>query len=265
MDMARAFGSELPTVGSLPPALVQTLAAPSTPEPIRAAVLKRMNAGETVKAETILDEVREAREEARATAKAEKETARRAALTDEQRAEEDALRAKGEKGRLARERKLERERQERRERDRQEQAEIAIGAAFLVERIGADDLVAFLARYSSSQYKVLEVAHRLAQVERAQREAPTEVPAHRVSRTGELSDFYAPPEAKAEAVALAERIQDGETPDPIIVEADPHRRGYFDVMAGHATFRALTDVLGQATVPVRIAPPITSNALEKRA
>jgi Protein of unknown function (DUF3102) len=41
MNAVERFGDKLPTVGSLPPATIYRLAAPSTPEPIREAVVSR--------------------------------------------------------------------------------------------------------------------------------------------------------------------------------------------------------------------------------
>lgn len=53
MDVHKKLGSELPTVGSLAPTALYALAAPSTPEPVRAAVLKRAANGERVTAKEI--------------------------------------------------------------------------------------------------------------------------------------------------------------------------------------------------------------------
>lgn len=53
MDVHKRLGSELPTVGSLAPTALYALAAPSTPEPVRAEVLGRAANGEKVTAKEI--------------------------------------------------------------------------------------------------------------------------------------------------------------------------------------------------------------------
>src|SRR4051812_18462286 len=62
MDVAQRLGHELPTVGSLPLTVVAQLAAPSTPEPVRADVVSRLKAGEVITPDKVLSTVREARE-----------------------------------------------------------------------------------------------------------------------------------------------------------------------------------------------------------
>lgn len=165
MDMVRAFGPKLPTVGSLPLTVVHKLAEKSTPEPIRDAVLRRIEAGETVKAEVVLGELREAKEAARAAAAAQQqaaaaelEAARRAALTEEERDEEDALKARGAKRGAARERKRQRKQEEQEERFKQRDLEVLVSANVLIDIIGEDRAPELFERFQSIGYELWRVA-----------------------------------------------------------------------------------------------------------
>jgi hypothetical protein len=165
MDMARTFGPKLPTVGSLPLAVVHKLAEKSTPEPIRAAVLRRIEAGENVKAEVVLGELREAKEAARAAAAAqqeaaaaEREAARRGALSEEERNEEDALKARGARGKAARERKRQHQLAAYEEERRQHDAEVLAAARALIDMIGVDLASNFFGRFKGVRFDLWRAA-----------------------------------------------------------------------------------------------------------
>ena len=262
MDIARTFGAKLPTVGNLPLTVVHKLAEKSTPEPVRAAVLKRIEAGETVKAETILDELREVKETARKQAAEDKEAARRAALTPELRDEEDALRGRGEKKQAALARKEERERAAHVEQRRQELAVAAVGAAFLVDRLGADDAAAFFARFDyHALSRIMTQAKNLAHARRAGAVAPIDIPAGEIGEAHRHGFAWLSPEEKARAQELAERFQAGEPIEPIVVIADQKGRfTQYEIVEGLDRYRALRDVLHHDTIPARIAPPVDPQA-----
>ena len=260
MDIARAFGAKLPTVGSLPPAVVQTLAAKTTPEPVRAAVLRRIEAGETIAPAAILDEVREARESAKATAAAERETARRAGLTDEQRDEEDALRAKGEKGRVARERKEAREREARQaERQREKadaraaEAEARESAAAFIDMVGADRVAVFLAQHASG----VGMVRGVMDARRARATPAVQIQDNDIYRGAALFGFLNP-EDRPRIEALAQEIErDGLREAPVVVRRDGGGSWQpWQIIDGEDTFRALHDVLGWRDIPVHVVPPI---------
>jgi predicted transcriptional regulator len=97
MQAARHFGekdkSEI--ISRLPPTTIYKLAAPTTPEPLRQQVVKRLEAGEHLEPAAVDAMVSEAREAARKQAEAEKEAARIASLSPEELKREKAA----EKGR----------------------------------------------------------------------------------------------------------------------------------------------------------------------
>src|SRR4051812_44605472 len=95
MDVAQRLGHELPTVGSLPLTVVAQLAAPSTPEPVRADVVSRLKAGEVIPPEKVLSTVRDARE-------AEREARQLAKMSP---AERKAAETKAKRSRVSRERR----------------------------------------------------------------------------------------------------------------------------------------------------------------
>ena len=255
MDMARAFGPKLPTVGTLPLAVIHKLSEKSTPEPIRAAVLRRIEAGEVIHPEAIVSEIREARDEARQQSAAQREAERRAALSDEKRAEEDELRARGERGRAARERKLERERlAAQAERDRKDEASVE-AAQVLVEMIGLDRAAAYIAHYGMAACSKLEDVVAIA---RARAVPPVETPASNVDNFGAMFGFLSN-ENRPRVEAIAQEIkQDGLTRAPVVVLRSEHRGiEHYRVIDGVDTFRALHEVLGWQSVPVHIPPPVT--------
>lgn len=262
MDMARSFGEKLPTVGSLPLTVVHKLAERSTPEPVRAAVLKRIEAGETIQADAIVEEIREAKDEVAKQSKAEKERARRAALTEEAREEEDALKSRGEKGRLARERKIEREREKQRlerlaERQTRER-EATAAARILFDGLGPETAAAFCKRFWPVADAALGMLLKFAQVERARGVEALEIDKADIVVVGHTagwgSDYW---DDKDEVRQLADEIQRDGLRQPIIVEqmkAEHHGRERYRVVDGSRRFRAVTVLLQQPSILARIAP-----------
>jgi len=265
MDMARSFGEKLPTVGSLPLTVVHKLAERSTPEPVRAAVLKRIEAGETIQADAIVEEIREAKDEAARQAKAHKEAARRAALTPEAREEEDALNAKGAKGREARERRAEREHErmvkERCEREDFERREAATASRVLLDALGPDVSASFCARFEVNYGATLRALMKIAQAERARSVEADEIDVSEISLTGFYGDCGSAywPDA-AEVQALAKEIKRDGLQEPIVVmdqsEVGRQGRNRYLVVDGGRRFRAVKNILGWEHITARIAPPV---------
>ncbi|MCJ2108550.1 DUF3102 domain-containing protein [Methylobacterium sp. E-041] len=257
MDMARSFGPKLPTVGSLPLAVVHKLAEKSTPEPVRAAVLHRIEAGETMVAATILREVREAREAEQARVKAEREAARRAGLSDEQREAEDALRAKDERGKAARTRRDEKFRAERRAEVRQQRDRAQASAVALVKRFGVDDAAAFLSLLGGAVNSVAQATLDLIDVERASSVDPVQIRANLIVEAGRLYDDFVGPEAMAEAELLAEEIKRDGLREPLVVRRTDRAGKYlgeYDLVDGAKRFLAVVRVMKQSKISVRIVP-----------
>jgi hypothetical protein len=98
-------------VAHLPPTTIYLLAAASTPEPARAAVIEHVKKGETLTVKAVKEIVAEERDKAEEKAKQEAEAARRSKLTPEQKKKEDRSRAAREK------RKQEKEEENRRWRE----------------------------------------------------------------------------------------------------------------------------------------------------
>lgn len=263
MQAAERFGDKSEIVSYLPPTVLYQLSAPSTPEPVRAAVLRRIEAGEIVPPAKILDEVREAKDQARQRIAAEKEEARRAALTPEQRDEEDALAAKGKKRQAALARKQERERAQSLEERRLNEAEAQIGAAYLLDRLGADEIATFFARFDyHAVQRALSQALKLAQVERARRVAPIEMPAHNLVAASGHGFAWLSPEDQDRARDLAQRFEAGEPIEPItVVDEGNGRVTRYEIVEGVDRYNALRGVLGRATIPTRIAPPADPAAI----
>lgn len=264
MDVARSFGERLPTVGSLPLTVVHKLAAPSTPEPVRAAVLKRIEAGETIRPEAIVEEIREAKDEAARRVKAEKEEARRAGLTPEERDEEDALNARGEKGRMARVRRADREREKQRQSrvaEREiEEREANAAARFLLNGLGAEAASAFCARFGPNYGAALQVLAKLALVERTHGVEAVEINKSEIVLVGHTvnwgSEFW---DDKEEVQRLAEEIERDGLNDPIVVveqtDADHRGRGRYRIVDGGRRFRAVTVLLQRPSILARVASP----------
>ncbi|TXM66974.1 DUF3102 domain-containing protein [Methylobacterium sp. WL12] len=259
MDMARSFGPKLPTVGSLPLAVVHKLAEKSTPEPVRAAVLRRIEAGETVQPDTILEEVREAKEAEQARAKAAREAARRAGLSNEQLEKEEALRAKGERGRLARERRNEEARAEVRTVVREKREKTIASATALIERFGADDVATFLAMLGVAGNDIAKAAIDLIDMERARGVDAVQIEAGKIALSGRLYDWALGPEDMAEARALSEEIERDGLREPLLVRKEIRGRGSFyeyEVLDGVKRFLALVRVLKLNEISVRIVPTL---------
>lgn len=254
MDVSKAFGAKLPTLGTLPVTVVQKLAERSVPEPVRASVLRRVEAGEVLKADVILEEVREAKNAERKRAATAREEARRAKLTDEQRAEEDALRGRGEKKREALARKEEREFEERANQEYEKDAEAKLGAMYLAVLLGTD-LAGFVARFGSSPWRVFALAAALVDEQRAQDEPVVDLPVTSIDRTGRLSNFHRASAREREEMAnIRARIETGAPVEPLVVK--PVRQDRYGVVSEDLTFRVLADVLKRPTIQVRIVPPV---------
>lgn len=141
-------------------------------------------------------------------------------------------------------------------------AEAEIAAAFLVEVMGEDVAAAFFARFGAVMADACRRAEILAHVLRAEDEAETELPASQVRRVGAVQDSPAA-EHEPRLQALAATIERGEELAPIVVMMRPKACSArpYDLISGGDEFRALVDVLGRTTVPVRIAPPVPAETL----
>ncbi|WP_267427217.1 hypothetical protein [Methylobacterium sp. GC_Met_2] len=256
MSAAEVLGDKSDTVSYLPPTAIYALSAPSTPAPVRAAVLRRIEAGEAVRAENVMHEVREARDEARKRAATEKETARRAALTPEQRDEEDAFAAKGEKRRAALARKEERDRVKNLDERRANEAEARLGAAYLLDRLGADAVATFFARFdSSARYRIFGLVQQLANAERARCIEPVDVALRHFAMTNGFE--WLSPEEQDRARDLAQKFEAGEPVDPVaVVDVGNGRSPRYEIVEGIDRYNALRGILGRETIPTRIAPPV---------
>ena len=258
MSAAEVLGDKSDTVSYLPPTVLYELSAPSTPEPVRAAVLRRIEAGESLPAEKIMHEVREGRDEVRKRASAEKEAARRAALTPEQREYEDAFAARGQKRQAALERKQERDRIETLKERQLDEAEAQIGAAYLLEQLGADGIAAFFARFDyRARDRALTQALKLARVERARDIEPIEMPANNFAEASRHGLAWLSPEDQAQAQHLARRFEAGEPVEPLTVVLEREGRfPQYEIVEGLDRYHALRGVLGRETIPTRVAPPV---------
>ncbi|SFV14870.1 hypothetical protein SAMN02799631_05978 [Methylobacterium sp. 174MFSha1.1] len=141
-------------------------------------------------------------------------------------------------------------------------AEADIAAGFLVEVMGEDVAAAFFARFGAVMADACRRAENLAHVLRAEDEAETELPVSQVRRVGAVPDSV-PPEDEPRVHALAATIERGEELAPIVVMMRPKACSArpYDVISGWDEFRALVDVLGRTTVPVRIVPPVPPETL----
>jgi hypothetical protein len=255
MSAAEVLGDKSDTVSYLPPSVLYELSAPSNPEPVCAAVLLRIEAGEVIRPEAIMNEVRSARDEARQQSAQQRENERRAALSDEERVQEDALRARGEKGRAARERRAERERLAYEEERQQKDATSLEAAQVLVSMIGVDRAAAYLARYGMVAYGRLDDVIHTA---RARATARTKIPGTSVDNFGAMYGFLSA-EDRPRIEVLAKQIErDGLVEAPVVVFGAEYRGNrHYRVIDGADTFRALHDVLGWSSIPVHVAPPVT--------
>lgn len=255
MSAAEVLGDKSDTVSYLPPSVLYELSAPSTPEAVRAAVLRRIEGGEIIRPDAIMNEVRSARDEARQQSAQERESERRAALSDEERVQEDALKARGEKGRAARERRAERERLAYDEERQQKDATSLEAARVLVSMIGVDRAAAYLARYGMAAYGRLD---DVVQIARARATPRTQIPGTSVDNFGAMYGFLLA-EDRPRIGALAKQIErDGLVEAPVVVfRAEYRGNRHYRVIDGADTFRALHDVLGWSSIPVHVAPPVT--------
>lgn len=250
---AERLGAKSEIVSHLPPTVLYKLAA--APEPVREGIVRRIEEGEPIAPEAILAEVDKAREAAKAGAAADRESARRAKLTDDQRADEDALRAKGEKGRAARDRKVGRERAERQEEQRQHEARVAEAARIYVDMTGAEKVAFFAHRYHDVLHEVPRAAEDEAHRRRARAVEPVEVPVNEICRFGALYGWTGE-EDRLRVEALAAEIErDGLKESPIMIRTTDKVRPY-RVIEGIDTVRALADVLHRPVIPARVAPPV---------
>lgn len=255
MAAAEVLGDKSDTVAYLPPTVLYELSAASTPEPVRAAVLRRIEAGETVPADKIMHELREGRDEARKQAAAEREEARRARLTPEQRDNEDAFRARGKKREDAWARRMERERLQTRKEREANDAEARIGATYLLSRLSADEIDAFFKRFdASARYRAFELVQQMAKAERARGVEPVDLPLDRVSGTSSFE--YIDPEDQERARDLARQFEAGATIEPVIAAEVNGSKGLrYWIVEGEDRYHALRGVLGRETIPTRIVPP----------
>lgn len=258
MNAANVLGTKSDTVSYLPPTVIYELAAPSTPPLILAAVLHRIEAGEPIPAEKVLHEIREGREQDRQRVAAEKEQARRAALTPERREEEDASAARGQKRKDALDRKQQRLRAEALEERRQNEAEARVGAAYLLDRLGADEIATFFARFEyHARERAFSQALKLAQVERARHVAPIEMPAHKFAAASKHGFAWLSPEDQDRARDLAQRFEAGEPVEPVtVVDEGNGKFSRYEIVEGLDRYHALSSVLHRETIPTRIAPPV---------
>lgn len=259
MDMARSFGDKLPTVGSLPMTVIHKLSEKSTPEPVRAAVLRRFEAGETVAADQIMDEVREAKIKARANASKEREEARRAALSLEARAKEDAQNKRKGRAKEAREAEIERERKQRQEHaDRQAQRGTEAAMAF-IGRFGPTDGLAFLRKFTRANWH--EPAETACLIMLARLCEPTEVAIKEIWVPGY---GYGTPKFTREAIEqAAQEMTDGPDQPVVItlVNTDDHPKhwGRYKIVEGEVRLLAARDILNRSSVSAQIAPSPASD------
>lgn len=265
MQAASQLGHKSEIVSHLPPTILYKLSAPSTPPALREEIVGRLEAGEALKPEDILSEVREKREAARRQATVEREAVRRARLSDVQRAEEDALRAKGERGRAARDRKAERERQEIIARRRHEEAEAAEGAAFLVDHMGADAVAVLFERFDSMMLsRVLSRAQDLAHERRARSSQVVEISVGEFTEAHRYGLGHMSPEEQDEIEALAERFGEGEPITPITAVALADTRfSRYKIAEGLDRYRAVKDILHWDVIPARVVPPLAEEDMAR--
>ena len=246
MDVFKVFGAILPKVRNLPPTIVQALAAPSTPEPMRDAVLKRLEKGEALKSNAVLAEIRMARKTAREASVAEREAARREAMTLEQRQTEDQTNIENaknfEKYYAA---------------ASAQEAEIA---TFLLNKIGEDDLADLRIRFGFSKIKTaVWMATTQALVQRAAHEPSIELSAAMLMPLHYYLENRHRPEIETEIYHVAELIKAGE-PVRAITVLNITGSEYYDIVGGNLTFLAFTQILGRTSVPVKVVPANRASA-----
>jgi hypothetical protein len=255
MDVAKRLGNVLPIVGSLPAGLVQKLAEKSTPDEMRDSIVQRLQAGEVLQEIEVRSELREAKAANRAKRAAEREEKRRAKMSPEQQTQEDLLRARNKKGKEARERARIEEQQAEAEKRRREREMTASGAAFLVEKIGADAFAAFYSQYGGDSWKLISEAADLANAHRAKDSPVVDLTVSVFTRQGTSNPMrWLSPSEQDAITEIAKRIEAGEAVDPIY--ATDQGGGWYKVVGGAATFCAYVDVLHQKTIQVRVAPPL---------
>ena len=131
------WGQDKPEIISvLPPTALYLLAAPSTPEPAKDEIVKRIRCGDIVRADDVKRVVCAAKEKITEAKRAERRERRRAELSPERRKADDEL-----EERCRKQAQREEAQRERKARERAERCERA--AVMLRERLG-EDLAAFL-------------------------------------------------------------------------------------------------------------------------
>lgn len=255
MQAAAEFGDKSETVSHLPAAVLYKLAAPSTPEPVRAAVLSRIEAGETVQPSEILEQVRVARDAVRKSAAASKEETRRGRLTEEQRDREDALASRGARRKAAEDQRLAKLHADRKREREETEARSTKAAQVLLGALGADALVALVTQYGPAAYEAVRRAEELAHIERALGQPETKLRAGDVFVIGASYGFGARDEQERYK-AIARDIEEHGLQEPLVVRLRPEAGQHkpYKVIQGEAAFIALAQVLGWAEIPVHIAP-----------
>lgn len=257
MDMAEHLGSDLPSVGTLPLVVVHKLAERSTPQPVRAALLSRIKAGESIGADEILQEVRGAKEAAKRALAQEKEVSRRAKLTPEERASEDNKAKRAQKAREVKAQEEEETRRAEEVRQEKRRREINAGAEVLISCLGLEGAASFAARFGSYGGDIVQETGRLAGIRRSEGEAVVDIPVSAIGRVGQLSHYMAGAETRAQVRALAEEITaTREVPVGIVAKVESMQREHYTLLSDPIAFRALVDTLNYSTIPVRIVPPL---------
>jgi Protein of unknown function (DUF3102) len=266
MDVADRFGPEqLPVIQGLPLEVVYKLAARSTPEPVRASVLRRISEGEAVKSEVVLEEVRTAVEDAKKKAAEQKEAARLAKLTPEEQADAKNKAKAKERRKADRARKEAEEQRKRDERRRFELAEAEAGAEILVNALGPNAAALFAQRFEGAFVNVMAATANLAGVRRAENEPITSLRIDQIDRTGRLHRWHINEDDQEKAQAIAADVGFESQAPVLTVSQDPRRPTVFNLVSDVGTFLALADVLKRDEAEVRIVPPLPTPRAEETA
>jgi hypothetical protein len=262
MQAAAQLGAKSETVSHLPPTALYKLAAPSTPSEVREGILSRIEAGEALTPHQIMGEVREAKEATKKRVAAEKEAARRAALSPEARATEDSRVKRRERAGERQARQWEEQRRLAKERHQAEDRDAQIAAQILLDKMGADDAAAFFARFRRISDKVFKRAEDLAHISRAEGAPVTEISARAFERTGQVWGGLAYADDREQVEELAEQIGREGLREPIVVvrSTDPGSSTSYRIVDGGRRYRALVQVLGRQQIPVKIAPLPSTDA-----
>jgi hypothetical protein len=151
-----AFGEKSETVSDLPPATLYALAAPSTPEPVRKAIVERLEAGERIEPRAIAGMISQAKDDARKAAK-------EAKLTDQERKRRKEA-AKRKKKNDERQRKEWEQRKEQDEARRKQELEASFQMVDLMVEVFGDRLPELAALLDKAAVlKVRDILHLRAQ------------------------------------------------------------------------------------------------------